>query len=94
AVPPERLGIANGLRMTIQNVGNVLSTALCLALAASALVQAERHLLYQGAASGISPDSIGDLVDGYQRAFTLLLVASLCATLTSFSNSRPRNPDA
>jgi MFS family permease len=90
AVPSERLGVVNGLRMTLQNVGNVLSTALCLALATSALARADRHLLYEGAAAGLSQGSLGDLVDGYQRAFTLLLTASLVATVMSFSNSRGR----
>jgi EmrB/QacA subfamily drug resistance transporter len=92
AVPSERLGVVNGLRMTIQNVGNVLSTALCLALATSALARGERHLLYEGAAAGLSPGSLGDLVDGYQRAFALLLGASLIATFMSFSNTRGRTP--
>jgi len=73
-------------------VGNVLSTALCLALATSALARAERHLLYEGAVTGLARGSLGDLVDGYQRAFTLLLAASLIATLLSFSNSRGRVP--
>ncbi len=91
-VPAERLGVVNGLRMTVQNVGNVLSTALCLALATSALARAERHLLYEGAVTGLARGSLGDLVDGYQRAFTLLLAASLIATLLSFSNSRGRVP--
>ncbi|MFI0348949.1 DHA2 family efflux MFS transporter permease subunit [Actinomadura sp. 9N407] len=93
-VPSERLGIANGLRMTLQNVGNVMSAALCLALAASALARTDRHLLYQGAAGELSGGSLGALVDGYQRAFALLLAASVIATLTSLSNRLTREPDA
>ncbi|MEW2355947.1 DHA2 family efflux MFS transporter permease subunit [Spirillospora sp. NPDC029432] len=89
-VPAERLGIANGLRMTLQNVGNVMSAALCLALAASALARTERHLLYEGAAGALSRASLGDLVDGYRRAFALLLAASVIATLTSLANRRTR----
>ncbi|GAA2417253.1 MFS transporter [Actinomadura vinacea] len=92
AVPAERLGIANGLRMTLQNVGNVLSAALCLGLAASALARDDRHLLYQGAAAELSRDSLGDLVTGYQRAFALLLAASLICTLASLSNRLSRGP--
>ncbi|GAA3959223.1 hypothetical protein GCM10023085_47000 [Actinomadura viridis] len=94
AVPPERLGIANGLRMTLQNVGNVLSGAFCLTLAASALARADRHLLYQGAAAEMSRSSLGALADGYQRAFALLLAASLIATLTSFSSRRLARAEA
>ena len=90
AVPAERLGIVNGLRMTLQNVGNVLSAALCLALAASALARADRHLLYQGAAEELPHDSLGDLVTGYQRAFALLLAASLICTVASLSNRLSR----
>ncbi|XVQ16234.1 DHA2 family efflux MFS transporter permease subunit [Spirillospora sp. CA-255316] len=91
-VPSERLGIVNGLRMALQNVGNVLSAALCLALAASALARPDRHLLYQGAAAGLSRNSIDDLVTGYRRAFALLLAASLICAFASLSNRLSNRP--
>ncbi|MFI0444414.1 DHA2 family efflux MFS transporter permease subunit [Actinomadura sp. 6N118] len=88
AVPSERLGVVNGLRMTLLNVGNVMGAALCLMLATSALAAADRRLLYGGAAANLSPGELGDLITGYHRAFTLLFIASLIATFASLTNRR------
>jgi MFS family permease len=87
-VPDERLGVVNGLRMTLLNVGNVMGAALCLMLASSALAAHDRRLLYGGAAAGLSPAELGDLVTGYHRAYGLLLIASLAATFASLTNRR------
>ncbi|GAA2589962.1 DHA2 family efflux MFS transporter permease subunit [Actinomadura fulvescens] len=88
AVPSERLGVVNGLRMTLLNVGNVMGAALCLMLATSALAAADRRLLYGGAAASLSPGELGDLITGYHRAFTVLFIASLIATFASLTNRR------
>ncbi|WP_147312541.1 DHA2 family efflux MFS transporter permease subunit [Thermomonospora umbrina] len=87
-IPSERLGVVNGLRMTLLNVGNVMGAALCLTLAASALAAADRRLLYGGAAASLEPGELGDLVTGYHRAFAVLFAASLIATFTSLTNRR------
>lgn len=86
SVPKERLGVVNGLRLTVGNVGLVLSTALSLTLVTSALPRADRHLLYAGAASRLSPGVLGDLMTGYHRAFAVLFAASVLATLASLTN--------
>ncbi|MFG2001035.1 MFS transporter [Spirillospora sp. NPDC048911] len=85
-VPSERLGVVNGLRMTLLNVGNVMGAALCLMLATSALAAADRRLLYGGAAASLSPAELGGLITGYHRAFTVLFLASLLATFASLTN--------
>ncbi|MBO2451260.1 DHA2 family efflux MFS transporter permease subunit [Actinomadura barringtoniae] len=87
-VPDGRLGVVNGLRMTLLNVGNVMGAALCLMLASSALAADDRRLLYGGAAAGLSPAELGDLVTGYHRAYALLLAASVVATFASLTNRR------
>ncbi|MEU5883529.1 DHA2 family efflux MFS transporter permease subunit [Spirillospora sp. NPDC047279] len=92
AVPSDRLGVVNGLRMTLLNVGNVMGAALCLMLASSALDPADRRLLYGGAAAGLSPAELGGLVTGYHRAFAVLFAASLIATLASLTNRRLSAP--
>ncbi|MGI5163415.1 MFS transporter [Spirillospora sp. CA-253888] len=95
AVPAGRLGVANGARLTAHNIGNVLSAALGLTVAASALARADRHLLYAGAAARLPDAAQADLAAGYRRAFALLLLASLVATACSLAGRRAAGrPDA
>ncbi|WP_116024696.1 MFS transporter [Thermomonospora umbrina] len=81
SAPAERLGVANGLRLTTQNVGMLLSVALPLGALGSALPAADRRTLYAQ-----SPAAIGDLTAGYHRAFTVLTVVTLLTTVTCLAN--------
>ncbi|SEF88694.1 drug resistance transporter, EmrB/QacA subfamily [Thermomonospora echinospora] len=69
-VPRDRLGVVNGMRLTLQNVGNTLGVAMALSLIASAVDRADRPALFTGAA----PEGT---VAGYQRAMAVMLVMAL-----------------
>ena len=81
--PQDRLGVVNGVRLMLVNVSTVLSTALSLALVASAMLPADRHLVYLADPSGTAPGIAQSLLDGYHRAFAVLLVLSLVAAVAS-----------
>jgi EmrB/QacA subfamily drug resistance transporter len=71
-VPVERRGIANGMRSTMQNVGNLLSTALVLAIVPTGIGAAASH------------DELGDYVNDLRTAglmLTLLAVVGMVVCL-------------
>ncbi|MFW0786351.1 MFS transporter [Gordonia sp. CPCC 206044] len=79
AVPTERRGIANGMRSTLQNVGNLFSTALVLAIVPTTVSAASPH-------SELSP-----FVDDLRIAgFALTGIAALgIAVCLAFPRQRP-----
>ncbi|MBB4930438.1 EmrB/QacA subfamily drug resistance transporter [Lipingzhangella halophila] len=91
-VPDSRLGAVNGLRLTLQNIGNVLSVAMSLTLIATALDTADRHLVYasQEVMSRAAP--LSDLVAGYHRTLLVLFGISVLGTLAAlFSRATQRS---
>ncbi len=74
-MPSERLGIANGMRLMLQNTGAVLGTAVILTVLTSPLPLELRRYVFSGTISEVSDAGLADLVIGYRwTAITMLLV--------------------
>lgn len=74
-MPSERLGIANGMRLMLQNTGAVLGTAVILTVLTTPLPFELRRYVFSGTISEVSTEGRLDLVTGYHwTALTLLLV--------------------
>ncbi|GAA3193207.1 DHA2 family efflux MFS transporter permease subunit [Actinocorallia longicatena] len=90
-VPADRLGVVNGLRLTLHFIGISLSTALSLTLVTSALPAADRGALY---ASGVTGPLLGSLFEGYHRAFLALFAVSALSVVVSLLSSSRHRKDA
>jgi hypothetical protein len=91
-VPPDRLGITNGVRLMAQSSGVVVSTAVALTLVSLPLPVALRGQVLEGSLAHVSPDALGGLLTGFRWAFGVMAVmAALCA-LTSLVGRRSAAP--
>jgi len=72
SVTPQRRGIANAIRSTMQNTGLVVGTALALSIAFAPLSPAAQRAAYAGQLSGSSPADIAAFVGGCRSALTVL----------------------
>ncbi|MDQ1723731.1 MAG: hypothetical protein QOG52_759 [Frankiaceae bacterium] len=72
-VPAGRRGIASALRSTLQCTGQVLSTAIALAIVTASVSPIERQSFYSGL---IDPARSSVFVDGFRMAFVVL--SALC----------------
>lgn len=88
--PRDRLGVVNGIRLMVMNVSTMLSTALCLAVAASALRRTDRRYVYSGDVATAPRGILDELMTGYERAILVLLVLSVLATAASWISRRSR----
>jgi len=80
-MPTERLGIANGMRLMLQNTGAVLGTAVILTVLTSPLPRELRRYVFSGTISEVSDVGLADLVTGYRwTAITMLLVCLAAMT--------------
>ncbi|WP_061300019.1 MFS transporter [Herbidospora cretacea] len=93
ALPPGSLGVVNGFRLMIQNIGMALSVAVALGLLTSAVTPEIRAQVYQATLALLSPAAVEQLMGGfrttYAAMFCVSLVGALCAALARPS-SRPR----
>jgi EmrB/QacA subfamily drug resistance transporter len=91
SVPPERRGIANGLRSMLQNTGFVVSTAMSLAIVTSPLADAEKRAAYAGTLSALPGHELGGFVAGYRTAFLVLFALCVLGAVASLlrGGSRP-----
>ncbi|MCW2530402.1 MAG: hypothetical protein JWM76_5262 [Pseudonocardiales bacterium] len=88
SVEPDRRGIANGVRQSLQNAGYVVSTALALALITKNLGAVDKKAAYAGTLSSLSPHALVGFTDGYRWALFVLGVVSVVGLVASLS----RNP--
>jgi EmrB/QacA subfamily drug resistance transporter len=82
-VPPGQLGVVNGMRLTLQNVGNTLGIALALALIASTLTRTQRPLVYAGT---VPHSSLPDLIGGFHRAIAVMLVLAALTVVAAVAS--------
>lgn len=83
AVPKDRRGFANGLRSMLQNMGQVLSTAISLTLVTAVLPPQLQDVVFKGG-GGVLPHSDLELITvGYRWAFVALLIATLLGMAAS-----------
>nr|WP_062337458.1 MFS transporter [Herbidospora sakaeratensis] len=92
-LPAGSLGVVNGFRLTIQNVGTSLSVATTLTLLTGAVTPEIRAQVYQATLARLSPSAVEQLMGGFRLTYTALfcvsLAGALCAALARPS-SRPR----
>ncbi|MEV8630987.1 MFS transporter [Streptosporangium sp. NPDC051023] len=93
ALPSGSLGVVNGFRLMVINVGVVLSVAVTLSVLTSAVSAELRGQVYAGTLSSVSPVAVGQLMDGFQRTYAVLfavaLAGALAAVLARPTRSRP-----
>lgn len=89
SVPPERRGIANGVRQTVQNAGWTLSTALSLTIVTMSLPPSLKKAAYAGDMGNLDPDTLTGVTSGYRCA--LLILCGVCAAGWGASLARSRN---
>lgn len=97
ALPLERVGITNAVRIMSQNAGVVITTALSLTIISSPLGASLRQDVFEGTLSGVGGTAVDRLIMGYRWAIGLMLLTSaVCvwATLTGRRATRLRAPDA
>ncbi|TYB54780.1 MFS transporter [Nonomuraea sp. PA05] len=93
ALPPGSLGVVNGFRVMVMNVGIVISVGLSLSMLTASVGPGVRAQVYAGTLSTLSPVAVGQLMDGFQRAYAVLFgVALLGAVLAAFA--RPQRAAA
>jgi len=92
-VPPERLGVVNGVRLTVHFLGVSLSPAVCLAVVSSRLAPQDRHVLYASAASRPGEAVREALLSGYRLSFMIFAVAALACAFLVARAARQASPD-
>ncbi|MBG0826537.1 MFS transporter [Planomonospora sp. ID67723] len=96
ALPAGSLGVVNGFRLMVMNVGIVLSVALTLSVLTSAVSPALRAQVYAGTLSRMSPVAVEQLMNGFQKTYGMLFAVALAgALLAALARSRrPRRPES
>ncbi|WAH36518.1 MFS transporter [Alicyclobacillus dauci] len=82
-IDPAHRGTANGLRSMLQNMGQVISTALSLMLVTAGLPKALQASVYAGNEASLPPGDIHLLVLGFRVALVAMLVATVIGILAS-----------
>ncbi|GII58750.1 MFS transporter [Planotetraspora thailandica] len=93
-LPLGSLGVVNGFRLTIMNVGIVLSVATTLSVLTGSVTPELRGQVYAGTLSALSPVAVQQLMTGFQQTYLVLLgvavLGALCAAMASTPDiSRP-----
>ncbi|MFC4112310.1 MFS transporter [Nonomuraea zeae] len=91
ALPAGSLGVVNGFRVMIMNVGIVISVGLSLSVLTSSVGPQLRAQVYAGTLSTLSPVAVGQLMAGFERAYAVLFAVALTgALLAALARPRPR----
>lgn len=91
AVPTERRGIAAGVRIMLQNAGNIISIGLALAILSSSISQEAIQALFVGLQVGSKGIAVSEFISGLRIAFGISFGLSLLASFISFL--RGKEPD-
>ncbi|OZE05113.1 hypothetical protein CH249_09785 [Rhodococcus sp. 05-2255-3B1] len=92
-VAPNRSGMANGFRVSLDNTAVTLSTALALVLAVSALPPALRELVYSGDSEMLPDGGSDSLTTGFVIAVASMAFAALLASVASgLRGIHPKEP--
>jgi EmrB/QacA subfamily drug resistance transporter len=93
ALPAGSLGVVNGFRVMIMNIGIVISVGLSLSVLTSSVGPDLRAQVYAGTLSTLSPVAVGQLMDGFQRAYAVLFAVALAGALLA-ALARPQRAAA
>ncbi|NJP95565.1 MFS transporter [Nonomuraea sp. FMUSA5-5] len=95
ALPAGSLGVVNGFRVMVMNVGIVISVGLSLSVLTASVGPQVRAQVYAGTLSTLSPVAVGRLMDGFQRAYAVLFgVALLGAVLAALARQPQSTPQS
>ncbi len=84
AVPVERRGIAAGVRAMMNNIGNVISIALSMAIISSSIDPKAMQGLFSGTHVGSEGIAVGHFISGLKMAFTISFIISILAAFISY----------
>ncbi|GAA0450698.1 MFS transporter [Streptomyces olivaceiscleroticus] len=91
-LPSWRIGVVNGLRLTVQNCGVVMSAALALTLITGPVPHDLRRHVLDGTLSHVAPSAVRELLDGYHLALSVLAAVSLLSVAAALgARARRRN---
>ncbi|MEV0150807.1 MULTISPECIES: MFS transporter [unclassified Nonomuraea] len=94
SLPAGSLGVVNGFRLMVMNVGVVLSVGLALSVLAASVGPVLGAQVYAGTLSELSPVAVERLMGGFARAYTVLCgVALLGAALSVLARPRAGSPE-
>ncbi|MEV4097073.1 MFS transporter [Streptosporangium saharense] len=97
ALPSGSLGVVNGFRLMVINVGVVLSVAVTLSVLTSPVSAELRGQVYAGTLSSVSPVAVEQLMTGFHRTYAVLfavaLAGAVCAALARTPKGRPAVPE-
>jgi EmrB/QacA subfamily drug resistance transporter len=95
-IPSVQLGAVNGMRLTLQNIGNTLGIAVALSLIASTLARPDRPLVYAGTVphtgggpvgqGGGNSSALPDLLGGFHRAIAVMLVMAVLTVVAAVAS--------
>jgi EmrB/QacA subfamily drug resistance transporter len=81
SLPQESLGVVNGFRVMVMNIGVVLSVGVSLSVLTSSVGPGLRAQVYAGTLSELSPVAVGHLMEGFRHAYAVLFAVALAGTL-------------
>ncbi|WEG11827.1 MFS transporter [Pullulanibacillus sp. KACC 23026] len=90
SVPSERRGFANGLRSMLQNMGQVLSTAISLTIVSAVLPPQLKDVVTGGSSQKLSFTETHLLTQGFRYAFLTLLLATCLGVFVSAFRGKSR----
>ncbi|WP_084965157.1 MFS transporter [Thermoactinospora rubra] len=92
ALPSDSLGVVNGLRVMIMNVGIVLSVGLSLSLLTSSVSAGVRDQVYAGTLAKLSPVAVDHLMSGFRATYVVLFAVAVLGTLCAMLAKAPARP--
>ncbi|WP_026961904.1 MFS transporter [Alicyclobacillus herbarius] len=84
SVPDIHRGMANALRSMLQNMGQVLSTAITLMLVTAALPSRLQNAVYAGQGARLSMGDLVQITSGYRLALCALFLVTLVGIFCSY----------
>jgi MFS family permease len=81
ALPAGSLGVVNGFRLMIMNIGIVLSVGSTLSLLTGSVSPELRAQVYQGTLSRLSPVAVEHLMGGFRVTYAALFCVSLLGAI-------------
>ena len=89
AVPVEKRGIAGGVRTMMNNVGMVISMAICMAVITSCVTPEAFSGLFTGTQAGSKGIAVKEFISGLRLLFTVSFVISIIAAFISYLRGSP-----
>ena len=83
SVPPEKRGVASGVRTLSVNVGAVLSIAFAISMVTSAMPASTMVRIFSGVSGGLSEGAAVPFISGLHAALLLMVGASLLGAVVS-----------